>query len=73
MVSMIWNRADSPIPAETLNPLDYGWTRVDDIWVPFWYEGEALPDSLMEADNKNPGSIDDEVEDNEGQLKGSNQ
>ena len=31
MVSMIWNRADSPTPAGTLNPLDYGCTCVDDI------------------------------------------
>jgi hypothetical protein len=32
-----------------LNPEKYGWQKLDDMWVPLWFEGPPLP-SLHELD-----------------------
>ena len=56
MVTRMWYNADQPNPSIDLDPLKFGWIKVDDALYPKWYEGSPLPsaaelESLYEIRN----------------------
>jgi len=51
------------------DPLQYGWKLDDEVLVPLWYEGDALPaDGLAVAPQEDPQSTSNENEMLEGLL-----
>lgn len=61
-ISLIWSRAHTPMPAEGLHPLDYGWKEGSGgQYIPNWYDGAPLPDSMSEEQES---GLDDVMEDN---------
>ncbi|PIK60587.1 hypothetical protein BSL78_02523 [Apostichopus japonicus] len=47
------SHAHTKQPTKDLHPLNYGWIANDDgLYVPHWYEGEALPDTLSSEDSE---------------------
>ena len=50
----MWGRADQKKPTESLLPEDYGWKMADRRFIPYWYEGPALPTELENHHAENP-------------------
>ena len=43
---MVWSRADLKEPAEGLNPVDFGFQLNNDTYMPVWFDGLMLPNSI---------------------------
>ena len=43
-----WVNAGTASPGDGLLPTDYGWSVIDNLLKPTWFEGPAIPDSLFE-------------------------
>ena len=62
MVTRMWYNADQPNPSIDLDPLKFGWIRVDDALYPKWYEGSPLPsaaelESLYETNSESEDDL----------------
>ena len=51
-----WVNAGTASPGDRLLPTDYGWSVIDNLLKPTWFEGPAIPDSLFKNGSNN---IDD--------------
>ena len=51
-VSILWSRADTTHLDKDINSLDYGWQEKDGHFIPLWYNGNCLPESLMRKDKQ---------------------
>lgn len=60
-VSIIWGRSALPNPVNGLNPVDYGWRFEEGHFVHNWFDGSAVPNSLVKDDN----DVAEELIDNE--------
>ena len=49
-VSILWSRADTTHPDKDINSRDYGWQKKDGHFIPLWYDGDCLPESLVRKD-----------------------
>ncbi|CAM1331032.1 Uncharacterised protein g10458 [Pycnogonum litorale] len=76
-VAKIWIRADQACPTEGDNPIDFGWAETDGCFVPVWYNGTQVPDSLTtneeiqeevssDGDESDNAWSDDSDEDSDG-------
>ena len=45
-ISILCKRAGTSDPTSGIHPLNYGWVNNDGLFLPFWFEGNALPTSL---------------------------
>lgn len=52
--------AVKPCPTLGLSPTDYGWTVQDNLLVPVWFEGPAIPDALFASSSADDVEIVDE-------------
>ena len=48
MISRLWGRADTAYPSEELNPEDYGWVLVNEVFSPVWFDGNCLPEAFKD-------------------------
>ena len=55
---MMWKRADETDPTHGTIPLDYGWEQTDIGFIPEWYSGRAVPETLT-----SPAQEDDDDDD----------
>ena len=65
-VSIIWGNADSAEPNPDLDPLKYGWKVENKHYIPEWFQGNAVPESLFKevsASENSEGNPHTEVED----------
>ena len=44
---MMWTRACSLEPTNNISPSTHGWKTRNGMWTQLWYEGDALPQSLL--------------------------
>lgn len=51
-VTTLWTNADTAAPGEGLSPTDYGWSVIDNLLKPTWFDGPAIPDSLFTNDSE---------------------
>ncbi|KAJ8022113.1 hypothetical protein HOLleu_39518 [Holothuria leucospilota] len=57
----MWSRAHMPVPAKHLHPLDYGWKETSSgQYIPNWYEGAPLPDTLFQEEKPDLDDVMDE-------------
>ena len=64
-VATIWTRACDAYPAEGMSPVDYGWETKEEVLVPKWFEGSAIPEKLF-SDHQEDVEDDQTTEDIEG-------
>ena len=72
MIAMMWYNADQPNPCEGLDPIDFGWCKVEKSFTPNWYEGAPIPaavDLRMRNDAEMMEDSDDEDEDIPGEAE----
>ena len=60
MIARLWLNADQPNPSIDLDPLNFGWIKVENTLYPKWYDGSPLPSA---AQLETPDEIDTESED----------
>ena len=49
-------------PTLGLSPTDYGWTMQDNLLVPLWFEGPAIPDALFASSSAGDVAIVDKCD-----------
>ena len=61
-IGMTWRLAHTPEPTKDMHPLSYGWKdNGDGHYVPQWFVGAPLPDTLMGNEDSEVGhDIDEE-------------
>ena len=58
-VARLWMGAEKACPTLGLSPTDYGWTMQDNLLVPLWFEGPAIPDALFASSSAGDVAIVD--------------
>ena len=66
-VARLWMGAVKACPTLGLSPTDYGWTMQNDLLVPLWFEGPAIPDALFASSSAGDVEIVDECDDQDRQ------
>ena len=69
---MMWYSADQPNPCEGLDPIDFGWRKVEKSFTPNWYEEAPIPaavDLRMRSDAEMMEDSDDQDEDIPGEAE----
>lgn len=46
-VTILWTHSSSATPGADLTPTDYGWSVIDGLLKPKWYEGPTIPADLF--------------------------
>ncbi|XP_033097629.1 uncharacterized protein LOC117101706 [Anneissia japonica] len=52
-ITVLWTRAVTSSPSDSLSPTDYGWSVNENLLKPIWFEGPAIPDSLFTNHSNN--------------------
>ena len=65
-ISIVWGNADTPQPANAMDPLEYGWAQQgNDCLTPVWFQGPPLPDDISRPTEEQDEGQHDEAECNE--------
>ena len=64
---VIWKNADTAVMVVPSAVDGHGWTLIDGVITPLWYEGDCIPninvgESLLEEERSNISDVEEEVD-----------